>query len=93
MSTWRQKKRLYTQKPRPGLVLEKAKAVSSQAEAGAFRPSRAGTSLIRTPEELFKSEKVWVGKVFRERRKCVHVKQQQLEMPSGEASDQETYSA
>ena len=46
-------------------------------------------ALIRTPEELFESEKVWVGKVFRERRRCARVKQQQLEVHAGEASDQE----
>lgn len=40
-------------------------------------------ALIRTPEELFESEKVWVGKVFRERRRCARVKQQQLEMSDG----------
>ena len=47
-------------------------------------------ALIRTPEELFESEKVWVGKVFRERRRCARAKQQPLETPAGQVSDQET---
>jgi hypothetical protein len=34
-----------TQRLWPGLCIEKAKAISSQAKAGAFRPSRAGTTL------------------------------------------------
>ena len=46
-------------------------------------------ALIRTPEELFESEKVWIGKVFRERRRCARVKQQQLEILPGKVSDQE----
>jgi len=38
--------------PRPGLRFDKAKAVSGQAKATAFRPSRAGTALSMTMSPL-----------------------------------------